>query len=627
LFGTRLTSVSLFKKTWSSREPLKGLLRFIDMNARELQIENARLRELLTKAQDQVAGLTTQYEATQAQYEAAQTQHAAVTEQFALTIEEKDRQVASLEHQIKLLLQRIKGSRQERIDPDQLLLFSLEELQELAAQLDQGDPDEDLIEVGPSKRRKRSRGRVGKLPDHLQREIIRHELSEAERACPCCGELRQEIGVESSEQLEIVPAKLKVLQHDRVKYACRACEENVTIAEKPPQPIEKGLPAPGLCAHTVLSKFGDHQPLYRQEDVHSRLGYTIRRSTLCGWLLALSSLATPLVMRMKHLVLQSKVIHTDDTSIKMLEPGAGVTRTCKFWPYLGDWLHPYAVYDFTLNRERDGPQKFLEGYQGYLQADAYSGYDCIYAGDAVLEVACWIHARRYWHQAIDSDPLRANTALGYIARLSQIETQLREAYPVQDLQGTRDFDAVAGGRQAHSVPILDEFKVWLDQQQASNRILPKSPVRTALVYTLNQWEALCRYTEAGYLSHDNNVAERLVKISAIGRKNYLFVGSPRGGRSAAALYSLVSSAKANGVEPFVWLRDLFTQLPHYRDGEAFGQSATGDPVTSEELDFLLPDIWLQSHPEHVWTIDEVRRVERKRQGRRRRGRRGKPRPR
>ena len=223
-----------------------------------------------------------------------------------------------------------------------------------------------------------------KLPKHLTREILRHELSEADRACPCCGERRQEIGVETSEQLELIPARLKVLRHERVKYACRHCEGELAIADKPPQPIEKGLPGPGLCAHTVLSKFGDHQPLYRQEDIHSRLGYTIRRSTLCGWQAALAELALALVLRMKYLVLQSKVIHSDDTSIKMLEPGSGRARTCKFWPYLGDWLHPYAVYDFTLSRERDGPQQFLEGFEGYLQADAYTGYDCIYAGDTGL---------------------------------------------------------------------------------------------------------------------------------------------------------------------------------------------------------------------------------------------------
>jgi transposase len=557
----------------------------VSMNAAQLQTENHRLQEQLA-------------------------QHAATLQQFTETLQQKERQVTLLEHQIKLLLQRIKGSRQERIDPDQLLLFSVEELQAIAAQLEQ--PVKEFLVDEPSRRRRKSPGRVGKLPDHLERALIRHELSEAERACPGCGEVRQEIGVETSEQLEIIPARLKVLQHDRVKYACRACEEHVAIAEKPPQPIEKGLPAPGLCAHTVLSKFGDHQPLYRQEDIHSRLGKTIRRSTLCGWQAALAQLSVPLIERMKFLVLQSQVIHTDDTSIKMLQPGRGITKTCKFWPYLGDWRHPYVVYDFTTSRERDGPQKFLEGFSGYLQADAYSGYDCIYAGDQVQEVACWVHARRYWHQAVDNDPLRANTALGFIARLSQVEKQLREAYPAKNLQGERDFAAVARGRQQHALPILTELKAWLDCEREDRRMLPKSPIRAAFTYTLNQWQALVRYTEAGYLSYDNNLAERAVKIPAIGRKNFLFVGSENGGHGAAVMYSLVSSAKANGVEPFAWLKDLFTELPSHRAGEAFTQATQGLPVSSDELDDLLPDRWLEAHPTHVWKIDEIRREERKR---------------
>jgi len=568
------------------------------MDATELQKENDRLKEALAQAL--------------AHLKESQSQHEATAQQFSAALEEKDRRLAALEHQIKLFLRHRYGSRQERIDPDQLLLFSIEELEEIARQMKQSPGDEELIDDAPKKKgRKRSPGRVGKLPAHLEREIIRYELSEAQRQCPCCGELREEIGVESSEQLELIPARLKALQHDRVKYACRHCAEHVALAEKPPQPIEKGLPAPGLCAHTVLSKFGDHQPHYRQEDIHSRLGMTIRRSTLCGWQAALADLSLALVMRMKRLILDSNVIHTDDTSIKMLAPGRGRTQTCKFWPYLGDWLHPYVVYDFTLTRERDGPQKFLSGYAGYLQADAYSGYDCIYAGDQVQEVACWIHARRYWHQAQDNDPRRANYALGFIARLSQIETQLSEAYPRQNLQGLRDFEAVANGRKQYALPILEEFRAWLDHEKDAGLVLPKSPIRAAFTYTLNQWDALVRYVEQGYLSFDNNIAERMVKIAAIGRRNYLFVGSPGGGHGAAVMYSLVSSAKANGVEPFAWLRDVFTRLPYHRDGEAFQQANHDLPVESDELDYLLPDNWLAAHPEHVWTIDALRREERK----------------
>ena len=179
-----------------------------------------------------------------------------------------------------------------------------------------------------------------------------------------------------------------------------------------------------------------------------------------------------------------------------------------------------------------------------------------------------------------------------------------------NLQGERDFEAVAAGRQEYAVPILKEFKAWLDQESVHPSILPKSPIRAAFTYTLNQWDALCRYTEQGYLSFDNNAAERLVKLPAIGRRNYLFVGSPRGGRGAAVMYSLVSSAKANGVEPFAWLRELFERLPYHRDGEAFQQAAKEEPVSSTELDYLLPDKWLEKNPAHQWTIDHIRREER-----------------
>jgi transposase len=597
------------------------------MNATELQQENERLKELLKQAQHALSTQTAELEqerverlqareqhATEVkQHEAEAKQHEAEIQQFAQTLEDKQRSIAQLEHQIKLLLQKIKGSRQEWIDPDQLTLFSLEELEEIAAQLQQGQAEDPLIDTDQSKGNRRRSGRSGKLPDHLLREIVRHELDESQRSCPCCGEQRHEIGVETSEQLELIPAQLKVIQHDRVKYACRTCQDqgltgNVAIADKPPQPIEKGLPAPGLCAYTVLSKFGDHTPLYRTEDITSRFGYTIRRSTQCNWQASLAELALALVMRMKFLILQSNVIHTDDTSIKLLE--GGPAQTAKFWPYLGDCDQPYIVFDFTRTRERDGPVKFLEGFTGFLQADAYSGYDRIYAGDTVKEVACWVHARRYWHQALDNDLIRANKALSFIARLSQIEKQLRLAYPTEDLQGHRDFAAVAAARQTHAVPILESFQAWLDSETGDKRILPKSPIRKAFTYTLNQWDALCRYTTEGYLSYSNNLAERTVKIPAIGRKNYLFVASANGGNRAAIHYSLVSSAKANGVEPYAWLRDVFTCLPDHRQGDAFEQANNGQPVISDELDDLLPDRWLKEHPQHKWTIDEIRRAER-----------------
>jgi len=575
------------------------------MKAAELQRENERLKRQLQAADARA-------KAADARANEVAAQQTALEEQFARTIAEKDALVATLRHQIKLLLLKVRGSRQERINPDQLMLFSIDELKELADELQaeaEGEALEDEGSTGGKKGKRRGHGRRD-LSSAEPTRVIRHELPEGERKCECCGEVCTEFAVESSKQVEIIPARVEVIQHDRVKYACRACQGNVVVASKPPQPIEKGLPGPGLCAHVTLSKFGDHTPLYRLEDIFLRTGFEIRRSTLCGWLITLAALTRPLAMRMKHLVLDSKVIHTDDTSIKMLQPGAGIAQEAKFWPYLGDWLHPYAVYDFTIDRKRNGPLKFLEGFKGYLQADAYAGYDCIYAGGSVREVACWIHARRYWYQAIDNDKLRANTALSHIARLSQIEAQLREAYPRTNLQGLRDFEAVAAARQQHSLPILNQFKAWMDHEMESGRTLPKSEIRKAFTYTLNQWSALCRFTEAGYLSFENNAAERLVKNPAIGRKNFLFVGGKRGGHDAAVFYSLVSSAKANGVEPFAWLRDVFKELPCRRSGEAFAQAAEGQPVTSTDLDDLLPDRWLESHPQHTWSMDTIRRKER-----------------
>jgi transposase len=561
----------------------------------------------------------------------------AVTEQFQSQLQEKDSLIASLQSQVKRLMITVRGSRQERINPDQLLLFTNAEIQQLADELqakqnpDQpsDEPNGDIIEDDASgseepitddgdngagdkgdnkpKPKRNHKGRR-RLPAHMAREIVRHELSEEDRKCPCCNEVRNEFSVEKSEQLEYVPAHWKVIEHHRVKYCCSACQEKVVVAPKPPQPIEKGLPGPGLCAYSVLSKFGDHLPLYREEDIHSRAGHTIRRSTICNWLYQLGLLVEPLVMRMKHLILDSKVIHTDDTKIKMLQPG--ICQEAKFWPYHGDWLHNYVVFDFTIDRKRFGPQRFLEEYEGYLQADAYAGYDCVYAPGKVKEVACWIHARRYWYDAREHDSTRANMALGYIARLFQIESQLETAFPRINARGERDFAAIAEARQKHSRPLLDEFKGWLEKETMSGRILPKSDIKKAFTYTLNQWNALCRYTDEGYLAMDNNLAERMVKYAAIGRKNYLFVGNERAGRNAANFYSLVNSAKVNTVEPMAWLTDLFKQLPYHRDGLAFKQAAAGERITSPELDHLLPDRWLEVHPDNVWKIDEIRRQER-----------------
>jgi transposase len=520
-------------------------------------------------------------------FDSEREQHQQTLAHYEQTVADQQQQLGQLQHRLMQLLRRLYGPKQERFDPRQLTLFDGEEL---AALTDEFAREQEPDDAGTSTRKRRRKGHGRRpLPAHLPREECRHELPDEDRACPCCGETRAEVGSETSEQLEFIPASLKVIRHVRVKYACRRCGEHVAVAAKVPQPIEKGLPGPGLLAQVVLSKYGDHTPLYRQEDILARHGITLRRSTLCDWIAAAADLARPLYERMCALVRQSKVIHTDDTTVPLLDATVGHARSARFWIYIGDGSHPYWVYDFTDSRRRDGPLNWLDGFRGYLQADAYGGYDGLYLdpGRNIIEVACWAHTRRYWWESKSSDARRAHHALAFVARLYQVESDAKEL-------SSADRCAV---RQERSRPILEEFRAWLDAER--EQVLPKSPAGTALRYTENQWEALNRYLDDGDLSIDNNVAERGMKTPALGRKNWLFVASRAGGHRAALLMSLVASAKANQVEPWAWLREVFARLP-----------LLGPSPSAEELSPLLPDRWLETHPEHRWHIADQRKAER-----------------
>jgi transposase len=313
---------------------------------------------------------------------------------------------------------------------------------------------------------------------------------------------------------------------------------------------------------------------------------------LCDWVAATADLLEPLYNLMSDRVRASHVIHTDDTGIKML--AVGQCRNCKFWAYAGDVANPYAVYEFSLTREGKEPSRFLEGFDGYLQADAFSGYDRVYATGKVIEVACMAHARRYWWEAIEADSRRVHEAISYISRLYALEAQ----FDLTKLEG----DARRDARQQHAVPILHSFEAWLRTEHQN--VLPKSLIGKAFTYTRNQWTALCRYTEDGALSIDNNLAERLMKPPALSRKNWLFVGSETGGDRAAILLSIIASAKLCEVEPWAWLNAVFRELPL--------RLATSDPDKPPDLTDLLPDNWLKSHPQHRWQIDDIRKKERQR---------------
>lgn len=515
-------------------------------------------------------------------------QRTAVAEQRAVeltaTIDKQRRQLEQSELKIRELLQALRGKQRERIDPSQLMLFDLGELESFI--------EEELAEEesSPPKQSGNGRKRHGRrlIPDGLPREEILYEVPEAERLCPIDREPMPVIRWEISEQLDYEPSVMKVLVHKRAVYACpkKHDEAKLVTAPKPPQPIEKGLAAAGLLASVVVGKFGDHLPGYRLEDICSRYGLDIHRSTIYGWLAGVAEAVRPLYEVMKQRVLSSRIIHTDDTQVKLIDKAAEGTRLARFWAYVGDRSNPYSVYDFTDSRKRAGPEAFLSGFRGYLQADAYGGYDGIYSGSGgeIIEVACWAHTRRYWHKAIETDTLRAHHVLAVISRLYEIERAA--AKKNVDSQTRQSL------RLEHAVPLLADLKDWLAAEEPN--ILPKSVIGKAFTYTRNQWSALNRYVENGELSIDNNLSERTVKPVAIGRKNWLFIGSREAGSRAAVLMSLIASCKANHVEPWSWLTDVLTHLPRGAAPKLF-----------------LPDIWLEANPTKRWNIADRRKQERR----------------
>ncbi len=475
-------------------------------------------------------------------------------------LETKERRLRQLQHWVEQLLRWRYGPRRERVNENQLFLFAVA----LLSAGEENPPAPKKPESTPSQRAGHGRQQ---LPKTLERRRMVYDLAEQERQCPeCQGELRR-IGEEVSERLEYVPASWQVIEEACQKYACpNGC--TVVTAAKPMQPIEKGLPGPGLLAHVAVSKYGDHLPLYRQEGIFQRQGVELSRRTMCDWMRRCAELVSPLFELMKRRVLKSKVMQTDDTPVPVLDPELGRTRTGRIWTYVGDGEHPYTVYDYTPTRSRDGPEAFLDKFRGFLQADAYSGYDELYKDPSreVTEVACWAHARRKFFEAQSSDLMRSTVMLAYIRLLYDVEREAR------DLK--LDREGRLGLRQAKSVPILDDIRAYLEREQP--QVLPKSPEGQAIAYALSNWKALIRYCEDGDLEIDNNGAERSLRGVAVGRKNWMFLGSDTGGRTAAVLTSLIATSKRLGIDPFAYLRDIFARISSHRQ---------------TRLAELLPDQW------------------------------------
>jgi transposase len=503
-----------------------------------------------------------------------------------LAAEQQAKIEAAVQAAVLAILRRYYGPRSEKFDPRQLLLFGQHVLQTPL------DAQSVAVEAGEplTTRRVKRRDNHGRqtLPEHLERIEIEHDLKPEEKACPACGCERCRIGAEVSEQLEYFPANFKVLQHVRHKYACQKCNHdgynpNIATAKKPPQPIERGLPGPSLLAYVAVSKLADHLPLYRLEQIFARQQVTIARSTMCAWLRVAGELVAPLVQLMNERVRASRVIHTDDTIVPIQNPGQKKCRQGRIWCYLGDEQNPYTVYDYTPSRKRDGPQAWLGGYQGYLQADAYGGYDGIFAR-GVTEVACWAHARRKFFDAQDSDLERATQMLALVSELYTIERELKEASAGAWQELTRDeqFTRIAQARQKRSVPVLARIKMWLDAE--GEIVLPRSPMAAAITYAQNQWNALRVYTTQGYLNIDNNASERALKRVALGRKNWLFAGHDDAAQNHARLWSLIASAERHAVDPQAYLTSVFAKLGQ------LPRDAAGH-IPHAELEPFLPDVW------------------------------------
>jgi transposase len=470
-------------------------------------------------------------------------------EQLLAELADQQHLIDKLTHELALFRRYLYGRRSEQLtlDPAQLLLEYTSWLKALnTAATPAADPTPDVTPPPPPRR---GHGRTP-LPALLPRRRVEHTLPEG-AACTCagCGTALVKIGEETSEQLDYQPASLFVVEHVRFKYACPACEERVVTSPLPAQPIDKGRPGPGLLAQVITAKYADHVPLNRQVDIFARHGVHLARQTLCDWVADAAELLRPVYEDLQTSVLSGKVVQTDDTPVPVLDATRTQTREGRLWVYVGAQQPPDLVYDYTPTRSRAGPQAFLGAFRGYLQADAYAGYDALYATGRITEVGCLAHARRYFWDAKAADGPRALLALGFIQQLYRVEAE------------AHDVDAATRHtlREERARPVLDRFKTWLDEQ--ADLVLPKSPIGEAVHYARAPWVALTRYLEDGDLAIDNNASERALRRVCTGRKNWLFCGSDEGGTRAAILYSIVATCKAHAIDVWAYLQDVLARIP------------------------------------------------------------------
>ena len=465
-------------------------------------------------------------------------------------------QIRQLEEYVRLLKHQRFGRSSERHPEAQLGLFNEAEVDTDAAEKE--DASETLI---PAHTR-RTRGGRRPLPAWIPRVEILHDLAEAEKVCPADGTTLERIGEESSEQLELIPAQLRVLRHVRPKYACPHCRTGVHVAPMPPQPIPKSLASPALLAHVAVSKYADGLPLYRQETMLQRIGIDLPRATLASWMVKTGELVQPLLNLLRDDLLAGRFVQCDETPFQVLkEPGKPATSLSYLWAQRGGARDaPILLYDYDPSRSGEVPRRLLEGFQGYLQTDGYAGYAALGSQPGIVHVGCWAHARRKFVEAtkaLRSTERQARTAkestalqgLGFFTKLYAIERLAKDA-SAEERKQLRD---------EKSRPVMVAMRGWLEG--ALPRIAPQSLTGKALGYLHGQWPKLLRVLDDGRIPLDTNLVENAIRPFVVGRKNWLFSDTVRGAHASANLYSLIETAKANGIEPYAYLRLVFSELP------------------------------------------------------------------
>ena len=482
------------------------------------------------------------------------------SEKRHLAVEKKyQAEIKLLKEQIQVLTAKLYGKKSEKRPKDdkQLLLFEEFEDKPVISE------DDDTVTVPTHKRKKRGRK---PLPDNLPRIEIIHDISDEDKLCEC-GCQKSCCGREESEQLDIIPPEIKVYKHIRLKYACKACEgvesnkPTVMIAPLPVQVLPKSYATSGLLAYIITNKFVDALPFYRQEKIFRRHQIKIPRTTMCDWIIKVAEKCQPLIELFQQQILSGPLIGSDETTVQVhKESGRKNTTKSYIWVFRGgDPVVPCIIYLYNPSRSGDVADKFLKGYKGHVQTDGYIGYNFLDKNKEIVHLGCWAHARRKFFEAsvayknvkTDNSKSSADEALDFIAEIYRIEKEIRES----GLQK----HAIIEKRQAETILVLDTFKKWLNKMEAE--IVPGSYLGKALSYTQNQWEKLITFINLDVATPDNNLVENTIRPFVVGRKNWLFSDSPRGAHANATLYSIVETAKANNLEPWLYIKFILAKLP------------------------------------------------------------------